>query len=149
LAKRTKIARPQALVEQGKRKLGRPSSYSEEVATRLCQLIADGSSLRKACEQDGMPDRDTVRRWLNDPEMVSFRGRYARAKDEQAEHLAEEIIELADTGGGNDTNRARLMVDARKWVASKLLPKKYGERLQADVSGQVSIVIGKDDAGVL
>jgi hypothetical protein len=149
MAKRTKNARPQALAKPEQRKIGRPSSYNEDVATKLCKLIADGNSLRKACTYDGMPDRDTVRRWLIDPNMGSFHVQYARAKDEQAEHLAEEIIELADTGGGNDTNRARLMVDARKWVASKLLPKKYGERIQADVGGSLSIVIGKDDAGVL
>ncbi|MRT15310.1 hypothetical protein GJV07_24135 [Enterobacteriaceae bacterium RIT711] len=71
---------------------------------------------------------------------------YARAREVQAEILAEEIIEIADDSSGDvfvdddgreQTNhervaRSRLRVDARKWYASKLAPKRYGDRIQHD-----------------
>jgi hypothetical protein len=63
----------------------------------------------------------------------ALRKRYTRAKELQAENLAEEIIEIAD-GESEDVQRDRLRVESRKWVAAKLLPKKYGEKL--DVTSQ-------------
>lgn len=106
--------------------MGRPSSYSQEMAERICSLIADGLSLRKVCEADDMPDKETVRRWLIADE--AFRAQYARARDEQADFYADELVEIADTE--DDPAKARVRVDARKWVASKLKPKKYGERIE-------------------
>lgn len=96
------------------------------MAERICSLIADGLSLRKVCEADDMPDKETVRRWLIADE--AFRAQYARARDEQADFYADELVEIADTE--DDPAKARVRVDARKWVASKLKPKKYGERIE-------------------
>jgi hypothetical protein len=125
-------------------KIGRPSKFTQEVADAICTRIADGESLRKICESDDMPAKTTVMRWLADEEQHKpFRDQYARAREEQADKLAEEIIEIADDGR-NDTYkdaegqikvdhdviaRSRLRVDARKWYASKLAPKKYGDKL--------------------
>lgn len=80
-------------------------------------------------------------RWIEANE--GFRKNYARAREDQADVLAEEILQIADDGlndtytdekGNECTNqdviaRSRLRVDARKWYASKLAPKKYGEKL--------------------
>lgn len=68
----------------------------------------------------------------------------ARARDEKAEHLAEEIVAIADTC--IDPHKVRLQMDARKWYASKLAPKKYGEKLNLNArhSGEITIVIGGD-----
>jgi hypothetical protein len=63
------------------------------------------------------------------------------AREVQAETMADEIVSIADgTGMGVEERvalsaRDRLRVDSRKWVASKLLPKKYGDKLQQEVSG--------------
>lgn len=108
-----------------RKRTGRPTSYTEERGRALCGLVASGMSTRKACTKPGMPSGPTVLRWLNDYE--DFRMQYARAKSQAAERQAEEIIEIADTEP--DVNRARVRIDARKWVASKLVPKKYGERM--------------------
>lgn len=96
-----------------------------------------------------MPNIETVRRWiLGDDE---FRVQYARARTVQAETYAEEIVEIADDSERDvtiDANgvpmvnsevvaRSKLRVDARKWVASKLLPKKYGERQIIEQEGEV------------
>lgn len=109
-------------------KLGRPSSFNPELAERLCNLMAGGMSVRKACEEtEGMPEPTTIRRWLSSKgdEFDAFRIQYARACEHRSEHYAEEIVDIADSDP--DPQRARVRIDARKWVAAKLLPKKYGE----------------------
>lgn len=137
---------------------GRPSSFTQAIADVICARLADGESLRTICQEDGMPSRTSVFRWLADKDRDDFRDQYARAREEQAEFYAESIIEIADeevtmvkrskhTHGAkpeDDTEdndievvfdsaavaRNRLRVDARKWYASKLAPKKYGEKLE-------------------
>ena len=77
----------------------------------------------------------TVMRWLEaKPE---FRDQYARARERQAHHYAAEIVEIADTE--EDPAKARVRIDARKWVASKLLPKAYGERVEQHLTGDLTI----------
>lgn len=66
-----------------------------------------------------------MREWLG--KHAEFAAQYARAREEQADHYADELLEIADTT--KDPNKARLQIDARKWKASKLAPKKYGEKL--------------------
>ena len=117
-------------------------AYSQAVATAICEQLADGKGLRTICQQDGMPDKSTVLRWLeNQPE---FRDQYARAREIQADTLFDEILEIADDArndamkgrNGEDgvnnehIQRSRLRVDARKWMAGKLRPKVYGEKLE-------------------
>ena len=58
--------------------------------------------------------------------------RYARAKSFQSEREADIILDIADSASNQDYQVARLRVDARKWVASKLLPNKYGDKTQID-----------------
>lgn len=113
---------------------GRPSIYSEELAREICDKIRKGLSLREIEKCEGMPSTFTIWNWLDTkPE---FSSQYAKAKTEQAELLADEIVAIADEEMPRDAqgkidpaavNQARLRVDARKWVAAKLLPKKYGE----------------------
>lgn len=127
--------------------VGRPADYNQEIADLICERLADGESLRQICADDGMPNRATVFRWLGI--YKEFSDQYARAREEQAEALADEIVAIADdkTGDlrfdaeGNEIPdkefiaRSRLRVDARKWVASKLKPKKYGDKISQEVSG--------------
>lgn len=98
-----------------------------------------------------MPAISTVFRWLRLEE--GFSDQYARAKEEQADTLADEIVEIADEREGKAITadgaevavvfdstavaRNRLRVDARKWVAAKLKPKKYGEKQAIEHSGTV------------
>lgn len=126
-----------------KKPTGRPSEFSGALADEICERLSKGESLRSICAGDRrtasgyMPHRATVMRWLESNEV--FRDQYARAREAQADHFVEEIIEIADqpnvrtTADGevvaSDPQRDRLRVDARKWVASKLAPKKYGDKL--------------------
>lgn len=126
--------------------LGRPSSYKKEVGDKICEMIATTSlGLRHILAEEGMPNRTTLFRWIENNE--AFRNQYAISKQAQADYMVEEIIDIADDGS-NDlmtiikgdivyeqenkevTNRSRLRVDARKWIASKLYPKKYGDKLE-------------------
>jgi len=129
-----------------KRKVGRPTKYTIELGEHICELIAGTTqSLTVLCsENDTLPHRATLIRWIG--KHPEFRDLYARAREAQADVLAEEIISIADETS-NDTltiqtrngeieapnnewiNRSRLRVDARKWLASKLAPKKYGDKL--------------------
>ena len=107
--------------------MGRPSEYSQELGAKICAELADGKSLRKICEADDLPSRETVRLWLLDAEengqdsrYYGFFGQYVRAREEQADHYADEIIEIADQyDKASDTlqpdlvNRAKLRIDAR------------------------------------
>lgn len=126
---------------------GRPTAYTPELATAICEQIADGLSLRQICVKDGMPSQSMVFRWLAQPDRVGFREQYARAREAQADKLADEILEIADETEGDfigkelgdgtvvevvdheHIQRSKLRVDARKWKAAKLAPKKYGDRV--------------------
>ncbi len=122
--------------------MGRPTDYSNEIADLICERIADGESLRSICSDESMPCRSTVFRWLGLDK--AFSDQYARAKEEQAELLADELVDIADLPppltamGATDSGAVaamRLRIDTRKWVASKLKPKKYGDKVQTEVSG--------------
>lgn len=106
--------------------------YSVVIADAICERLAEGESLRAICSDNSMPCKAAVFRWLS--ERPEFADQYARAREEQAEALADELVAIADGPVGEDsavlTARDRLRVDARKWVASKLKPKKYGDRIQ-------------------
>src|SRR5205814_6015466 len=125
--------------------VGRPLIFKQESADIICHEISTSSkSLRTICKDEKLPCVSTVLNWLNTN--TEFLAQYTRAKEQQADFLAEEMIEIADDGS-NDfmtitkgdisyevenkevTNRSRLRVDTRKWIASKLKPKKYSDRL--------------------
>ena len=134
-------ARPKSETRRGP---GRPTRYTAKIAVALCARLAEGESLRAICKEDAMPALRTVMGWLFDSEHGEFSKQYASAREAQAEGWADEIVSIADdaTGdvntddGGKKTvdheniERSRLRVDARKWVASKLLPKRYGDKVQ-------------------
>ena len=122
-------------------KVGRPSTYTQEIADEICGQLAEGTSLRTICLADDMPAKSTVFKWLREQE--GFSDQYARAKEESADALVEEILDIADDGSndwmerenkdgstttvlnGEHVQRSRLRVDTRKWIASKLKAKKY------------------------
>lgn len=107
-----------------------PVTFSQEVFDAICERIAEGESLRKICESEGMPHKSNVLRWLEDENNVLLRDQYARAREQQADKLFDETIEIADNKGTEkgQVARDRLRVDVRKWAAGKLRPKKYGDK---------------------
>lgn len=122
-----------------KRKTGRPSKYSDEIVERICELIASGMSLRAVCSQESMPSTATVCKWLS--ENQEFSEQYARAREKQADYFVEEIIEIADSVEAESAavSKAKLQIDARKWAASKISPKKYGDKVEQQITGNLAI----------
>lgn len=138
-----------AASKKTQKKIGRPSTYSKDLALDICVRLAEGSPLTRICRAPNMPTLATVYRWLADERYAEFRDMYARAREDQADTLADEIIEISDDGS-NDTyvdangnekvdndvvQRSKLRVDARKWVAAKLRPRKYGDKVTNELTG--------------
>lgn len=133
------------------RKVGRPSEYSSETAERICAELAMGKSLRTVLKLPGMPVMSTVFKWLSQQE--EFAKQYARAKQESADAMAEEILDISDDGANDymtvtkgDTDykvvnneaiqRSRLRVETRKWLMAKMKPKIYGDKLDMTSGGE-------------
>ncbi|WP_030538356.1 hypothetical protein [Sphingobium sp. DC-2] len=138
---------------------GHPIEYSDEIANTICERIAGGESLRKICLADDMPAQSTVYKWLLDPAKADFVEQYTRARELQADTLFDECQDIADDGSndwmadkdaeegtkynGDAVQRSRLRIDTRKWMAGKLRPKKYGDKIDLTSDGgalQVNIV---------
>ena len=108
---------------------GRSTEYTKEVADIICQRVALGESLRSVCEDDALPARSTVFKWLN--EQQYFSDQYALAKSVSADSDADRIENIAERTLNGEVNphAARVAIDAYKWTASKKEPKKYGDKL--------------------
>lgn len=126
--------------EDKKSAAGRPTTYTEETANKICERIALGDPLRVISEMDDMPVLSTIFLWLT--KHKEFSDKYDRAKEEQGELFADQITEIADEKPERMSNAQgskvidpgwvslqRLRIDSRKWTASKLRPKKYGDRM--------------------
>lgn len=98
--------------------------------------------MRTVCLDDDMPSMNTIWRWLREND--KFKERYTAAKQESADAMIEDILSIADQDDDSEsTNRSRLRVDTRKWIAAKLRPEKYSEKLDLTPSGgTVKITIG-------
>jgi len=94
----------------------------------VCARIADGMSLKAACASKDMPRRQTILDWLKRDGEGNLSTIYARAREAMADKLADEVMEIADSEGLAPEDK-RIMVDARKWVAAKQRPRKYGDKL--------------------
>lgn len=120
-------------------KLSRPIEEREIIARQVFNEMRQGLSAYKACVKVGLP-QSTLSRWIDEDR--SLAEDYARAREELHEFIAAEILAIADAPvpstdkGGVDPGaiqKQRLQVDARKWLLSKLAPKKWGDKIE--VSG--------------
>lgn len=119
------------------RRTGRPTTYTDEIAAFICAELSNGKPLTHICKPDDMPGLSTVYQWLI--KNSTFADTYTRARQDQADTLADEIVEIADTT--DDPRKAHLQIEARKWTAAKLKPKKYGDIKQVDVTGGIDMTI--------
>lgn len=136
----------------------RPTTYTEELAQKICMKLIEGKSLAKICQEEDMPAESSVYLWLmksedDNEENAIYRGfseRYSQAREMQAHKLMDQILDIADDGTndygfkeGDDAHgqsakpvflsehvqRSRLRVDARFKLAEKMSPKKYGNNV--------------------
>jgi hypothetical protein len=120
--------------------LARPTRYSSALARRICDAVAAGAPLTAACEAADLPNRETVATWLDTH--ADFHAAYTRALEFAADRYAQEILTIADGADGDASGaskrsdaggvaRAKLRIDTRKWLMSRLAPSKYGDRTAA------------------
>ena len=132
--------------------MGRPSDFTQEIADAICERLADGESLRSICLSDDMPSKTSVFRWLTANE--TFRDQYASAREAQADAFVDEMVDIADDTSRDfktktnsdgeeyevaDTDhiqRSKVRIDTRKWVAARMQPKKYGDKVTNEVTGK-------------
>lgn len=137
--------------------VGRPAAiFDQELADMICTMTSASNNSLITILKEISKERDTVAittvyKWLRENE--EFAKDYARSKDDQADYLVEELLEIADdssldiafTEDGKPfidrehINRSRLRVDTRKWIVSKLKPKKYGDKVTQELTGSVEI----------
>jgi len=124
---------------------------SQAASDYICDQIAEGRSLRSILKDSDMPASSTVFKALAADR--GFAERYARAREVQADALFDEILDIADESkndtfvdadGNISTNqevvaRSRIRIDARKWMAGKLRPKVYGDKLDLNHSGRIAV----------
>lgn len=131
-----------------------PLEFTQDVADRICARIASGESVRSIVKDETMPCSATVYKWLR--EVPAFAEQYARSREDQADCLAEEMLDVArqapervtvtigdeatkeqiDSG---DVAHRRLQIDTLKWRAGKLRPKVYGDKIQQEITGTLSL----------
>ncbi len=126
-------------------KTGRPTKFNQKLANDICSQLAEGISLRTVCLSDNMPDKSTVFDWLN--KYKDFAYQYARAKEESSDAMAEEVLDLSDgsvehayksdpKASSAVVQAVKLQVDTRKWLMSKMKPKKYGDKIDMTTNGK-------------
>lgn len=103
---------------------GRPTIYTEELAESILDRLANGESMVQICKTEGMPGLRTVMRWAKEHDV--FGTRYAQAREAQAE-VMDDMILTAAKEAKSDPQAARVQIEAYKWRAAKLAPKRYGD----------------------
>jgi hypothetical protein len=117
-----------------------PTTFSAEIADRLLSLIEEGASLRRACEEVGVARR-TVRTWL--AEFPDFAQEHRAACQLRLQSLSDDVVDLADGAVGGDNaavQAARLQVDSRRWLLSKLAPATYGDKIEVAGAGGEALI---------
>lgn len=135
-------------------------TWPTEVREVILERIAKGESLRSVARDPGMPAMSTVFKWLSEDK--GFSEQYARAKVEGAEAMADEILDIADDGSndwmerndkenpgwvfnGEAARRSQIRIDARKWLLAKTQPKKYGDKVEHEHKGGMTVTLTAAD----
>lgn len=134
-------------------------AITDEQRANFLARVAGGRSVRDVCSDEDMPSRTVIYEEL--AANKDFADHYARACDMRADEVFDEIFQIADDGrndwmaihdeenigyreNGEAIRRAQLRIDARKWALARMAPRKYGDKLNLDHSGGVTITLPKD-----
>lgn len=132
-----------------KRKSGKPSEFSQEIADQICVRLMGEESLRAICRDPDMPARSTVHVWLN--QHKAFRAQYDDAWKIKRENWADDVVDIADTPlvgtrtvvrgdkietvTADNVERSKLMADTRKWMLARMDPQRFGDKARHEHSG--------------
>lgn len=120
----------------------RARQWSDEeihaIVAEVCRRMGNGEELiRILRSSDDLPSPDAFYTWLD-----AFPGldrSYRRAREDLADHIDAEIADLARDVTAENYNATRVAIDALKWRAARLNPKRYGDRMQTDIDAQVTV----------
>lgn len=130
--------------------MSRNTDYTEELADKIVDGLMSGLSMVKVCEPEDMPHRVTVIRWMGTNE--AFATRCARARTAQGDLMDDRILDTVNKveSGELSSDQARVMLSGLQWRASKLEPKKYGDKTDVTSGGeklQQNVVVYLPDNG--
>ena len=134
---------------QENKKMGRPTDYIKELGDKICNLLANGKSLKSICEGEDMPDKSSVYKWLREDK--DFSNNYTQATLDRTEAQLEELNELGaesilvaqqtgDKRAGAVVQAYKLKADNMKWVMARMKPKKYGDKIDMTSDGKAITV---------
>lgn len=119
--------------------MGVPSTYTQEIADEICARLVEGESLRSVCRDNAMPSTTTVMRWVSEKEY--FREQYAHAILLRADAKFEELDDVSEEAVRAETavevQGLRLKADNIKWQLARMNAKKYGDKMQTEVTGSL------------
>lgn len=124
-----------------KKKQGRPTKFTQELADTICERMANGETMRSICREIDIPPSTVIEWTMNNK---AFSEQYTQARHKQADSYADMILDEAFNS--HDAQIGRLRVDALKWVASKLAPKRYGDKVEVEQTGtqKIRVIMGGD-----
>ncbi len=127
--------------------MGRPSTFNQKTGDKICLHIIEGLSLRSICALPEMPTLKTIMNWVSKD--TEFLQQYTQARQMQADIKFDDLKDLAKTANPDNVQCVRLQIDTAKWELSKTLPKKYGEKIDIDMTADVTThqyeITTKDD----
>jgi len=126
-------------------KMAHSVKQRDKIINDICEIVRSGEALRNACKKIKVSTASFYK-YIDDNE--EYQKQYARACEERAENIFEDILKIADSQENdvidtehgpitnhNAINRNRTQIEARKWMLSKLQPKKYGDKLDLTTGG--------------
>jgi hypothetical protein len=121
--------------------MGRPALFNADLAAEVLSRLAEGRSLRSVCQDEEMPSISTVMKWLREDD--AFSQQYACAREARADVMFEELDDVSEDAAGADSAvkvaGLRLKADNIKWKLARMAPKKYGEKIQTELSGEMTV----------
>lgn len=120
---------------------GRPTKCTQEITDEICRRLADGNSLREICSDEGMPEKSTVLLWVVQERKIEgtdrlFSDQYHAGREAAGYSHADEALDLRNElrTGALEPQAAKVILDALKWGAERMAPKKHSQRQEVDHS---------------
>jgi hypothetical protein len=116
--------------------VSKKSTYTDEIANRICERMIEGEDIVTICKDAEMPSRATVYRWMD--ERPAFEAQCARAREGLADFEASRIAQIADNCTPESAPADRVRLAALQWLASKRSPKRWGDKIEIDAKVETS-----------
>lgn len=122
--------------------MSKKSTYTDEIANRICERMIEGEDIVTICKDAEMPSRATVYRWMD--ERPAFEAQCARAREGLADFEAARIAKIAQDCTPESAPADRVKLAALQWLASKRSPKRWGDKIEIDA--KVETTTGPSEA---